>query len=460
MRTRSRKAAPLPRPARQGGAAAVLFVLTLATLLGAGALAVDVGNLVVARQELRNAADAGALAGARCLYNDGEDYPDEPDCLDTIGDVGDVNVNANQVAANAATANMSRNSPAEVNAPTTNLDDVERGHWSWGLGNLPRGFYPNDSTDPFDLWTYSTLELDQEINFVNAVRVTTRRQGTQVQSFFSRVLGFSGFDSQATAVAWIGFAGTLQPTEADQPIALCKQKLLAGDTLDCNVGRFVPSTGETGGWTTFEQVDAVEQCNVLNTPDSSIRPLVCSTGNPNVLEYGKPMSADNGQKNNSFDDLADCWEGATGRNQGWDLTLPVVDCDTQANSKIQPCSTLVGAVDVTVVWIQKGQPDESRSCDETLQSKIDQAAPCQMDDWTFSGSDSDGDGDVDGNDRWDEFAAHFNLVTENGDPATVANGGWQQKTIYFKPSCTPHEPTGDSGGENFGILAKIPRLVQ
>lgn len=67
---------------------------------------------------------------------------------------------------------------------------------------------------------------------------------------------------------------------------------------------------------------------------------------------------------------------------------------------------------------------------------------------------------VDGNARWDSFATHFNLRTGNGALATVANEGWKQMTLYFKPDCTPHEPQGDSGGRNFGILAKIPRLVQ
>jgi hypothetical protein len=37
---------------------------------------------------------------------------------------------------------------------------------------------------------------------------------------------------------------------------------------------------------------------------------------------------------------------------------------------------------------------------------------------------------------------------------------YAKKSIYFKPSCAAHDPEGVSGGENFGILAKIPVLVQ
>jgi hypothetical protein len=37
---------------------------------------------------------------------------------------------------------------------------------------------------------------------------------------------------------------------------------------------------------------------------------------------------------------------------------------------------------------------------------------------------------------------------------------YEDKTIYFLPDCTPHDPAGTSGGENYGILAKIPVLVR
>ena len=44
--------------------------LLLFGLIGFIALAIDIGNLLVARNELQNAADAAALAGAQVLYND------------------------------------------------------------------------------------------------------------------------------------------------------------------------------------------------------------------------------------------------------------------------------------------------------------------------------------------------------------------------------------------------------
>jgi hypothetical protein len=43
---------------------------------------------------------------------------------------------------------------------------------------------------------------------------------------------------------------------------------------------------------------------------------------------------------------------------------------------------------------------------------------------------------------------------DNAPYATFA-----KKSIYFLPSCKAHEPRGNTGGENFGVLAEIPVLV-
>ncbi len=51
----------------QRGTAVVLVALVLVVLLGFAALAIDVGRLVVAKQELQVVADAAALAGAARL---------------------------------------------------------------------------------------------------------------------------------------------------------------------------------------------------------------------------------------------------------------------------------------------------------------------------------------------------------------------------------------------------------
>jgi hypothetical protein len=52
----------------QSGSVIVIVAILLTVLLGFAALAVDIGRLMVAKNELQNAADAAALAGASHLY--------------------------------------------------------------------------------------------------------------------------------------------------------------------------------------------------------------------------------------------------------------------------------------------------------------------------------------------------------------------------------------------------------
>ena len=408
----------------QRGAVAVIVGISIFMLVGFGALAVDIGHLHVARNELQNAADAGALAGARVLYND---------------DGTAVNTGANQEAYDAATANKSEGTAVEVNWSGGNDGDVQRGHWSFGLAGLERGFYPNASTTPVDLWNVSTADLDANLNFINAVRVVTRRttQGTPVASFFARIFGHENFELSAEAVGYIGFAGTLMPGDVDQPIAICSDTLLndSGE-YTCNIGRMINSgvdaeTNETGGWTSFDQTD--DPCSG-GTNSVEIKSLVCSDGNPEELMLGEPMETTGGEVQVAFDALRACWDSETGTTQLWPLTLPVIDCGDENN--VGTCEGIVGAVELNIVWITGGGEDP-----------LYKDAPTQMDEWSNS--------DPDGVARWNDFVTYFNLVNADGTPAPYA-----KKSIYFLPDCTPHEPKGVSGGENFGILAKIPVLVQ
>ena len=401
----------------QRGATAILVALCLFSLIGFGALAVDIGHLCVAHNELQNAADAGALAGARFLYNE---------------DGTEVNTGANQIACDAATANMSERAPVEVNWTGGNAGDAQRGHWSFAT----RTFTPNDSLLPADLWNVSTADLDADTDFINAVRVTARRQSTPIASFFAGIFGHENFEGAANAVAYIGFAGTLPPYEVDQPIAICMDSILndSGE-YTCNVGRMINSgldetTNETGGWTDFNQDDPCTG----GTNAEAVKSLVCAEGNPETIFLGMAIATNGGEIQVAFDDLVQCWADNTTKIRLWPVVLPVVDCGDQNN--VGTCQVVVGAVEVNIVWITGAGEDPDYN-----------DAPTQMDSW----SNSDPDGEV----RWNDFVSHFDLQNADGSPAPYA-----KKSIYFLPDCTPHDPMGTSGGENFGILAKIPVLVQ
>ncbi len=428
------------------GVSLVLVALLLIPLAGIGALVVDLGLLYAARNELQNASDAGALAGARVLYsNDGTTVNNTQAIID---------------ATNAAIANFSHGSAVEVGG-----NDVQIGHWSFGLGSLTRGFHSSNSTTPPELWNRSTIELDEDRDFINAVQVTARRQNTPVGAFFSRIFNFNDFVVEATAVGYIGFAGSLMPGEADQPIAICRQSILYNDIYQCNIGRMLnssnnTSTSNTGGWTNFTQ-----PCETANA--NSMRPLICGSGNPNSITFGDGIGSVNGVQDNVFRDLESCWESSADSNGDnipdttWELTLPVIDCPSNAVSN---CATLLGAVTLKVVWVQRDNPGYDQVPSEMSNPETEVDWPTSEDlsipvtdlaTYFVGGNSSDrfptafgeatvgsvfyettGDNNTmrenRGKVRWASFVRHFNLRNVGpGDSAPYAT--FAQKSIYFLP---------------------------
>jgi Flp pilus assembly protein TadG len=416
-RLRSALGSPLDN---QRGTVIVLVGVGMLVFLGVAALAVDLGYLYVVRNELQNAADAGALAGARVLYNDNGTL---------------VNEGANQVAYDAATANRSDNAPVEVNWTSGNTGDIERGHWRFAT----RTFTPNASTTPVDLWNVSWDELDANENFINAIRVVARRQTNPVGLFFARIFGQQDARLSATAVAYIGFAGTLTPFDVDQPIAICRQAILdPNGNYTCGVGRMINSGSnighQTGGWTNFSQ----GPCDTASVP--TVRPLVCGEGNPEPIKLGDPMGSTGGQLQTAFDQMIDCWRTHADTDhdgipdQPWEVTLPVIDCP---DNNVGPCSNPTGAVTINIVWMTRTDKNQMNE------------VPTRMGDWSCGDCATP-------QARWDSFVDHFRLR----DVLNNSFATYEDKTMYFLPDCTPHKPAGTSGGENYGILAEIPVLVR
>lgn len=441
----------LTRLREQSGVTLALVAVLMVVLVGFTALAVDVSHLLVVKNELQNAADAGALAGARVLYLDSG---------------AAVNENANQEAYDAATANKAISEggavAVDVNWISGNTGDVERGHWSFGLGSLAKGFYPNNSLLPVDLVNSTTVELDENLDFINAVQVKARRQDTPAASFFARIFGYQDFDLGAEAVGYIGFAGTLRPADADQPIAICKQAITDDDgNVTCNTGRMFDSgggtTNNTAAWTNFTQ----DPCQTASA--ASMVPLICADGNPVILFLGADMGTVGGVQANVYNDLRDCWMDAPIAKdwrgypkERWTQTLPVIECP---GNNVGPCSELVGAVTVDFVWVKQSGSDPQWT-----------DVPVQMEDWECQAwvdagrpEPANANSLLDSTRRqgcWQEFADHFNLETYDGTSVGDLTASQVQRTMYFLPDCEPQEPRGITGGENFGILAKIPVLVK
>lgn len=87
---------------QERGAAGVLVAVTMLVLIGAGALAVDVGQIYAERAQLQNAADSGALAVVEACY----ESPCSQDDAETIaGSLA--NANSNDGESNVAEVDLS-----------------------------------------------------------------------------------------------------------------------------------------------------------------------------------------------------------------------------------------------------------------------------------------------------------------------------------------------------------------
>ncbi|GCB06640.1 hypothetical protein PSUB009319_42710 [Ralstonia sp. SET104] len=175
---------------------AVTVAGAMVMLLGFAALAIDVGYLYIVRNELQNAADAAALAGAPCLYQRAE-------CGNLKATAPDWGT-AQQRAVQAVSLNQS--SHTTLLGYTT---DVAYGYWdvTGSVAGLQAVAPPSPAVS------------------MPAVQVTVNRAGAEngggVPVFLARIFGVKTVPVSATAVAVISRPGTVGPSGLF-PVAITK----------------------------------------------------------------------------------------------------------------------------------------------------------------------------------------------------------------------------------------------
>lgn len=174
------------------GAAGVLTALLIIIFVAIMAIVIDLGHLHSVRNELQNAADAGALAGARALFKI-EDYPivvaiDPPYCGEGA-----------QRAKDAVVKNISDGSKL-----TLGDAEVTLGWWDW------------TNNGPF------TPMVNCSLDNVNAVKVIVKRaegSGTgPVAMTLAALFGWDVVPVAATSIAAVGY--TIKNCTV-APIAVC-----------------------------------------------------------------------------------------------------------------------------------------------------------------------------------------------------------------------------------------------
>lgn len=207
----------------ESGAVAIITAILMVVLLGFLALAVDIGHLATVKNELQNAADAAALAGARALvFTEGEmvqkitPLPDPPYCAQAI--------------------NWAQNTINQSDAQNLTITSVQTGVWDW----------PANTFTPSDICQAG----------VNAVHVVVQRNASAnqpVATWFARIFGIDTVNAGAQATA---ACGTVNEYCGWAPIALTKdfydsfphESHLDPSYNTANTIMFYPDQGDNGGW--------------------------------------------------------------------------------------------------------------------------------------------------------------------------------------------------------------------
>lgn len=309
----------VPRRRQVRGAIAVMAALLLPLLLAFAALAVDIGRLLLVHAEMRNAADAAALAGAADLRPaGGAVFPDWESALRAA---------RRAVSLNRADGAGAPELAAEVRTGWFNVDN--RGPVASPLAAMkPSGgdYHP-------------------------AVMVTTVRAdgqaGGALALFLGALLGIAQADVRATSIAFLAPPAVVAPGTLF-PFALNRCLFDAYWDMTENAPRTDPATGEAfafaisdklqnnrnvgpcplagGHWTAF-----FEELN--NVP--VVKELV-ENGNPAPVAVGDRIWIEPGAKATIFGDVAERLASTAHAPLGYlDVVMPVVDtADTHTRTGV------------------------------------------------------------------------------------------------------------------------------
>ena len=266
MKTSSRRT---QREKGEEGVVVIIIALALVMLLAFSALAIDVGHLMVVRNELQNAADAAALAGASYFY------PQAPVISATAPDWSAATSHA------ASGIGLNRSDGAMLSNCQVNI-----GYWNY-------------SHTPFGLQSTGIPPGPQDLP---AVQVTVRRSsgnnGGPVQNWVAPIIGLGTSEVAATAIAVMASPGNAMEG-ALLPVAIGKEVAdQAGSYNSPSTPFRIGSsyhypTNEAGQWTSFE----IDSNNV-----PTIRDLIAN-GNPTSLGIGDDIWIQPGTKNTLYSSI-------------------------------------------------------------------------------------------------------------------------------------------------------------
>jgi Flp pilus assembly protein TadG len=283
------------------GAVAVTVAIMVLVLLSFGALALDISNAMIARNELQNVADASALAGARQLGVIYAALPQGTPYTTYLLSNPSAVVNA---ATGVALANQARQVAISLNAA-----DIVIGVWNSG----PRTLTPGNVG-------------------ATGVRVTARRDGGAngpVATWLAGIMGINSMNVVATATAAVTGTGILLPGEGSAPFGL--DELIFNNPAYCGTPiQFYPTNNPPlgcAGWQTFDQ--SPPSANTERQIVQGLTPNPPTYQAPQIIAGQTPLEYAGGNMATVFPDLINLYiakrvpDASSPSGFCWNVTIPV-----------------------------------------------------------------------------------------------------------------------------------------
>lgn len=324
---------------RQRGAMVVTTALFFIGLIGFAALAVDVGHLLITRNELQNAADAAALAGANCLNR--QPHPGNPgsNCISTPLQTGPLSWSAAQGKAYASIG-LAKGDGAVLTDGTVTV----------GYKNVADSILSPTALMPTSLSPVTcNLATSGAPCYKPAVMVNISKSPGQnngpVKLLISSMYGGAVVPISVKAVAVISAPGSVLPgklipsvinkcmfdlywdSSANAPRLATLPTLngvaqTIGQPWEIRIGSsYHYPNCDSGQWTSFD-MDANSQSAIAN---------LIITGNPTPLAIGDSTWIEPGTKTASYYDL----DAQYPTPPGADVSVIVVDMPNGLNTKGQ-----------------------------------------------------------------------------------------------------------------------------
>jgi len=323
----------MPSLKNERGAVAAMTAIFLLVLLASAAAVIDIGHALVARNELQNAADAAALAGARQL---GVIYEGmTPAAQQTYSIPSGDKAAIIAVVQAAALANNAAGQPIAVNA-----GDVAFGTWN-STGRL---FTATNNTP-------------------TAVQVWTRRiAGTNgpISTFLAQVIGIASVNVNTVATANLGPLNVVGPAELNSPFTISEFYFNSGFGCGSTVqfSPSIPGNAQTcTGWTSYDQspFNNGTLVNMINQMAQGNNPTPAAVGGQTQIATG------NGNLGNpAWTALQNLLQYNINTYGEWNALVPVYAGDDCSPSQWQ---TVIGFATVKITYVGgPGNPNNALNC--------------------------------------------------------------------------------------------------